>query len=143
VQTKIRGNRIGTNPAGTAKSANHHGVFVTGSNAGLQIGGSEAGEGNQISGNNGDGIRLSSTTGAIVIAGNLIGTDAAGAAALSNGGSGIYVSQSPGVLIGGATAAARNVLSGNSGLGVWVTGASSTGVVLQGNYVGPRADGQG
>ncbi|MFM7866590.1 MAG: hypothetical protein ACKPHU_20465, partial [Planctomycetaceae bacterium] len=62
---------------------------------------------------------------------------------LSNGGSGIYVSQSPGVLIGGASAGARNVVSGNAGPGIWVTGSSSTGVSIQGNYVGLRADGLG
>src|SRR5207302_6495881 len=42
--------------------------------------------------------------------------------------------------IGGTTVAARNVISGNSGRGVDLLGAV-TGNVVQGNFIGTKADG--
>src|SRR5260221_2793412 len=79
------------------------------------IGGTAAGRGNVISGSGGSGLFLNSsqTTGTIV-QGNLIGTNAAGTAALANTLDGIVVaSRSHNNTIGGTTAAARNVTSGN------------------------------
>src|SRR6185436_7744760 len=61
---------------------------------------------------------------------------------LGNGGKGIYVNGSANTTIGGATAAARNVISGNGGVGVFVdNGGVSTGTVIQGNYIGADATG--
>ena len=67
-----------------------------------------------------------------VIAGNDIGINAAGAAALGNGGAGIYVAGgAQNTLIGAngsssaSDAAARNVISANTGEGVIIEGTSS------------------
>ncbi len=74
----------------------------------------------------------------LTIEGNYIGTNAAGTAAAPNGGHGVDASGS--VFVGGTTAAARNVISGNGGQGVLMTsGASDSSVV--GNYIGTDATG--
>ncbi len=81
------------------------------------------------------GIRLSNGVGS-VIAGNYIGTDAVGAAAVGNG-VGVIVINASGTRIGGTTASDRNVISGNA-TGVTILGSNST---VQGNYIGVAADG--
>lgn len=67
----------------------------------------------------------------------LIGTDAAGSRAVPNGtnmagAAGIAV-LSPGNVIGGTTAAERNVISGNRGYGVLIDGVNNNVI---GNYIG-------
>ncbi|HEY1377553.1 MAG TPA: FG-GAP-like repeat-containing protein [Gemmataceae bacterium] len=73
------------------------------------------------------------------IQGNYIGTD--GTAADPNGYAGILVNTSAGNLIGGTTAAARNVIAGNRRAGVYIANPLSTGNKVQGNYVGTDATG--
>ncbi len=75
-----------------------------------------------------------------VIAGNLIGTDHAGATALGNGG-GVLINGSAGNMIGGTDAEARNVISGNQQSGIEIAGAGATGNVIAGNFVGVGRDG--
>ena len=114
----IQGNYIGVNVSGTAALPNRfHGISTSGANT--IIGGTAAGAGNVISGNAFLGVGffvsgLPGDTGAAgsILQGNLIGTNAAGTAALGNGSSGVQVT-APGITIGGTTAAARNVISGN------------------------------
>ena len=81
------------------------------------------------------------------IEGCYIGTDATGTIARSNGGSGIHVRSSNNI-IGGTTSLAKNVISGNTGIGIEIsrgccTGNDSpmTGNVIQGNYIGVNAQG--
>ena len=74
-------------------------------------------------------------TDSVIAAGNYIGTDSAGTAGLGNG---IGVNVSGASLIGGNTAADRNVISGN-GTGISVGGS---GVVIEGNYIGPAPTGE-
>jgi hypothetical protein len=80
----------------------------------------------------GNGIAISSGEG--TIQGNFIGTDAAGAAAVPNG-SGIAMF-SANNQIGGTTPAARNVISGNGGTGITMSGLPATDNLIQGNYIG-------
>jgi CSLREA domain-containing protein len=82
----------------------------------------------------GPGIRLS--TGNNIVAGNFIGTDAAGAAALGNALDGITISSSSGNIIGGTAPADRNIVSGNQDNGIQIGGNSSTGNLVQGNLIG-------
>ncbi len=67
-----------------------------------------------------------------------IGTNMAGTAAASNGGSGILISSSLNT-IGGTSSAAKNVISGNAQDGVTVTSGASNRVA--GNYIGTNAAG--
>ena len=60
-----------------------------------------------------------------LVEGNLIGTDNTGTTALPNGQVGVMISASSTNTIGGTTSLARNVISGNSGSGVSVTGTAT------------------
>src|SRR5204863_3892559 len=109
--TLIAGNYIGLNAAGTAALGNlTYGIQNQGT--GVVIGGTIPGMGNVISGNKSDGVLLVGNGGS-TLRGNLIGTDPTGAVARPNLGSGVNVS-SPDNTVGGTTAAARNVISGNA-----------------------------
>ena len=89
------------------------------------------------------GIWISdATTGNNVVLGNYIGTSANGLAALPNGLGGLIVTgSSSGNLIGGASLGARNVISGNAGSGIWLTGAGVNQNTVSGNYIGLAATG--
>ena len=79
----VLGNYIGLDVTGTVDLGNtNQGVAIFGSATNNTIGGTAAGAGNVLSGNNGEGVRItgSGTTGNVVL-GNLIGTNAAGTAA--------------------------------------------------------------
>lgn len=128
----IEGNFIGTNAAGTGAQGNLLGVIVF--SAGNTIGG------NVLSGNASRGLQIegSLATGNSVI-GNLIGTDATGAADLGNGGDALRLEGASLNTIGGTSAAERNVVSGNGGHGILLH--NSTNNIVQGNYAGTNAAG--
>jgi parallel beta-helix repeat protein len=77
--------------------------------------------------------------GANSIDGNFIGTDSVGAIARPNRW-GVLV-QSPNNTIGGTNATARNVISGNSNSGIFLTGSPATNNHVLGNYLGTSASG--
>ena len=126
----IQGNFIGTNAAGTAALNNaFNGIGISSSQfTDNLIGGTAAGAGNLISGN---GRGISASGSGTIIQGNLIGTDITGTKRLPNG-NGI-TANSTNILIGGLTSAARNIISGNDGNAVELSGNGSK---LQGNYIG-------
>jgi len=128
----IEGDFIGTNVAGTAALPNGAGII-----AGLgappsnnTIGGTTPDARNLISGNTGTGVAISAGSGNLV-QGNFIGVDLTGAIALGNGDRGVSVNGS-GNTVGGTTAAARNIVSGNN-RGVQFDGS---GHILQANFIG-------
>jgi CSLREA domain-containing protein len=152
---RVEGNLIGTNAAGTAAVANFvAGVNVVSPGVANVIGGTTAAVRNIISGNAISGVVLQegslSTAGANLVQGNYIGVDVTGTAALPNGKQGVSVS-SLGNVIGGTTAGAGNVISGNgstSSLGYAnanvdadATGRGSPGTLIQGNLIGTNAAG--
>jgi hypothetical protein len=140
----IQGNYIGTNITGTQALPNGSpsgggGIYLLSNYS--RIGGSEPGEGNLVSGN--IGIGVSATGFGIVVAGNRIGTVADGTSALGNTGTGLYLS-SLGGTIGGTTAGARNLVSGNGTVALGAPGIdleSAQGTV-QGNFVGTDITGK-
>jgi hypothetical protein len=141
----VEGNAIGTNAGRNKAVANAAGVRVTGGAAHNTIGGTSAAARNLISGNTNDGVDVSAAD-LNRIEGNWIGTDAAGTAALPNGSRGVSIAGgSSSNTVGGTTAAARNVISGNNFLGVDVAGAcrgaATTGTVIEGNRIGTNAAG--
>lgn len=144
----VAGNKIGTNAAGTTavpngtNSSSRAGIYLGGT--GNRIGANSDGiaddlERNLISGNNGGGIAVNSqanpAAAANVIAGNYIGTDNTGLAALPNSGSGITSFSGPNynVIIRG------NVIAGNGGSGIAVSGLNQSEIT--GSFIGVGADG--
>ncbi len=126
---------IGTNPAQTAISAGN-GIYLQ-SSPGNLIGGPSADLGNLISGSNGSGITVL-TSNATTIQSNRIGTDASGTAKRANG-SGISIIGSSDVTVGGVVSGHGNLISGNTGDGIYVT--DSGNVLIAGNLIGPDVTG--
>ncbi len=81
------------------------------------------------------GIRILASSNNTV-AGNFLGSNAAGTAGLGNQ-VGVYITgSSTNNVIGGATAADRNIISANTVDGVQVFGAGTSGNVIRGNIIG-------
>jgi len=143
----VLGNYIGVNASGSLMVSNQlGGVFLAEGAIGNTIGGTNARSGNVISGNLGSGILLrGSSVVNNTIQGNFIGTDATGTNALANTVAGVTVDTgSSSNLIGGTSAGARNVISGNNlnvDYGVIVAGTGTSGNVIEGNYVGLGVNG--
>ncbi len=70
-----------------------------------------------------------------------IGVDSTGTTEQPNGDSGIFINKTVNNTIGGTTAAERNVIASNSGSGIVISGASATGNIVQGNYIGTGVTG--
>ena len=141
---RIEGNYIGTNAIGNLPLDNaQSGIADYG--RGTLIGGEDPGAGNVISGNTWAGIDSGDTH--ILIKGNRIGTDAGGTAALGNGnGIQLWVCAMD-QEIGGLVPAARNIISGNTGDGIYLTDEScpvqNIKVSIFGNYIGTNFNGTG
>ena len=120
----IRGNYIGTNPAGTEAFPNETGIGSSLS-TGLQIGGMGAGDGNLISGNRNVGLNLGLGDDSTV-QGNRFGTDATGVLPVPNS-LGAKINNSNGVLFGTATPGGpgANLVAFNDA-GVQVIGSGNT-----------------
>ncbi len=145
-QTVIAGNRIGTSADGLTALGSNIGIWVaenvpTGSGSiGTIIGGSTVAERNLISGNQ-IGIYVSGpATNDTRVLGNWIGLDASGLAVLPNT-TGIQVVAGTNLLIGDPTFNSINVISGNSDVGIQISGSDSTQSVVQGNYIGTDPSG--
>ncbi|MCA9970813.1 MAG: right-handed parallel beta-helix repeat-containing protein, partial [Anaerolineales bacterium] len=150
---------FGSQPTGNVIQNNYIGTDVSGGSAlgggsGLDLFGIANHDilDNVIAGTNGDGIAITGDAGRTssgnVIAGNRIGTNAAGTAVLPNTAAGIrlgasfsgnsYVQNST---VGGTTPAERNLVSGNGSYGIAILGTFATDNAITGNYVGTDAAG--
>src|SRR5262249_42757908 len=78
-----------------------------------------------------------------IVAGNYVGLAADGVTAVPNqaGGIGIDQGANHNLIGGGSTPAARNVISGNTGAGIIITGTGSDYNLVQGNYIGTDSTG--
>ncbi|HVS81721.1 MAG TPA: LamG-like jellyroll fold domain-containing protein [Pyrinomonadaceae bacterium] len=133
----VRGNFIGTDPTGTiARPNGNGGVFVEVGISGNTIGGATLAARNLISGNSFDGIAINGPSN--FVQGNFIGIDAGGTLDLGNTRRGVSVVGATNT-IGGTSALARNVISGNDENGILITGGSTTGTIVQGNFIGTNA----
>lgn len=134
--TRILNNIIGLNPAGTAAFPN--------TSSGIQSAGSKFfnigmnGVGNIISGNGSNGVNLNNSDSGFVQA-NFIGTDITGSVDLGNSSVGISMSFSDANLVGGVTAAVRNIISGNGAQGITISVGLSNKIT--GNYIGTNING--
>jgi hypothetical protein len=143
----IEGNYIGTDVTGEVAIGNGDGIILKEGSNNI-VGGSAPGAGNVISGNTDRGVVLGDLAGGIhtvtqnTVQGNLIGTDATGTCALPNR-VGVELHAGGGVssnTIGGATAAARNVISGNTDWGITLVDHTNDNSV-QGNFIGTDING--
>jgi hypothetical protein len=138
---QVEGNYIGTGSGGEGALGNGlRGIYIEGSSNNT-IGGTASGAGNLISGNNLSGIVIDFASNGNNVQGNLIGTDAAGTKSIANGVFGVRIAVlSASNVIGGTTAAARNVISGNASSGV-VLDFAATNNTVEGNYIGTDISG--
>ena len=134
----IEGCYIGTNAAGTAgASTGNIGIRMINSDNNT-IGGTTPATRNLISGNQSVGVSVESSDGTTFL-GNLIGTDVTGTFAVPNGTAAISFSGSNNAVVGGSAAGAGNVLSGNVGSAIQMSGGD--GFVIQGNLIGTDISG--
>ena len=128
--TAIMGNYIGTDATGTRAVGNLNGIAIATSD--VVVGGTVAGAGNLISGNQFDGIELGFEVGYHLLGhadrglvqGNLIGTTADGVGPLGNAHSGVSIAISSNSTVGGLAPVAGNVIAFN-GEGVSVNGTGN------------------
>lgn len=144
----VLGNYIGTTAAGDVALGNVTGVRITGPSDNI-IGGTVTGARNVISGNF-NGVVIENFSDTIIakenkVLGNYIGTDVTGTLDMGNIQSGVLIQGGDNNLIGGTTAAARNIISGNNVSGVKITNSGSVeggnDNIVRGNYIGTTANG--
>src|SRR6266576_2040799 len=146
----ITGNFIGCDPGGTIALGNGTGGLYFNRSPNNTIGGTTpaarnviSGNGKPGSGNSSPGIEIDGDQNTMVagnvIQGNHIGVTASGNAALGNLSEGILIDMVTQTTIGGSSAAARNVISGNTRNGVTLFIVTNSQV--QGNYIGTDATG--
>jgi hypothetical protein len=136
------GNLTGTNATGSAAVGNVlEGVFIVNA-AGNTIGGTDPASRNVILGNSTSGVHLfdRGSTGNQVLR-NSIGLDRAGKVRLGNGRDGVYIDNAPANTVGGTAPGAGNLISGNLGNGVNISGALAVGDLIEGNLIGTAPDG--
>ena len=142
----VTGNRIGVRANGDSACGNHYGIIVmTNANAN-RIGGTTAAERNIISANAEIGVYIESAD-SNVVCGNYIGVDATGTynfeyapdSAMQANGVEINTTGKHN-LIGGSTAAERNIISGNRVYGCIYYGNCSYNNIA-GNYIGTDVTG--
>lgn len=128
----IEGCRIGTDVTGALPNFGNRSNGVTLVDVQVvTIGGATPDRGNVISGNGAAGVQLLTNAVDVVVEGNRIGTDLAGAAALSNGTHGVEsrltAATTDDVFVRG------NLISGNGAHGVYIAGRN---LVVHGNRIG-------
>jgi uncharacterized repeat protein (TIGR01451 family) len=133
----VAGNYVGTNRMDGLKlgnGANGVGIEDASQNS---IGGTAQGAGNVIAGNGQSGVDIEGQAAAgNLLQSNFIGTDLSGALALANKQDGVDIHGGSQNTVGGTSREAANVIGNNNFSGVKIEGASATGNLVQGNYIG-------
>lgn len=143
-QNVVAGNFIGLDPAGVRAIGNRYQGIALGLGAHHnRVGGASPFERNVISGNGSNGISMwNAGTSENQVLGNYIGVDALGSNGLPNGENGVLIAGgASNNRIGGLTAGAGNVISGNTGAGVSITERGTSGNQVFGNIIGLAASG--
>jgi len=137
----ISGNYIGTDVNGTnTLGSQDTGVLIENEAKFNTIGGTTTGERNIISGNK-IGVAISNSDNNVV-SGNYIGTDVTGTADTGNSGDGVHIVHGANSnIIGGTTAGERNIIAGNGGAGVYISGEGTDNNKIIGNYIGADVTG--
>lgn len=140
---RVEGNFLGTDVTGSSASLTGNsglGIGVRIQGQGPYVVGGETPEARNLMSGLFSGIVSFSVPNGLRIAGNLIGTNAAGTAAIANRNYGINIASFTDVTIGGTTPAARNLVSGNElsalTFGAGTAPASFPNLRVFGNYIG-------
>ena len=143
----VEGDLIGTDATGSVAEPNgQDGVELDSEALNNTIGGVTStpgtGAGDIISGNSGAGVLLTGTaTINNVIEGDLIGTNAAGTAAIPNVDGVVIVAGAMETEIGGVSAGEGDVISGNTAEGISISGTADVGSLIQGDDIGTDSSG--
>ena len=140
-----------TRPEARGPAAQYYGVEIEGA-TGVVVGGANPADRNVISGNDLAQVYVGDSGGPnTIVKGNLIGTNAAGTRPVPGMSdyAQVYVRVGTGVVVGGPTAAERNVISGSlgtgnatAGIGIGYTiGGTTAQATIQGNYIGTDVTG--
>lgn len=133
----VSGNFVGVDRNGTAAVGNYDGISIEGTAKANDIGGTTAGERNIVSGNFAYGIPIIGVYAMYnKIYGNYIGTDVNGTTAIPNTYGVLFDDGSSYNVVGGDTDPYRNIISGNSGYGVFVYNNGTNNNIVKGNYIG-------
>lgn len=144
----IIGNYLGTNVAGTGAKGNHSGIWIgpnanyntIGGTNGVSPGGACTGDCNLLSGNLNHGIVVDHASHNRIV-GNFVGVDVNGNSVLMNGDDGVLLGNADNTVVGGASAAERNVIAGNKAINVEVGDNGSHHNLVQGNFIGLNSAG--
>lgn len=135
VNNSVTGNNIGLEADGLTPGPNKdNGVAIVNASS------NEVGA-NIIAGNTRNGVYIEGTAASSnALFGNRIGTDADGRTALPNGGDGIRIADASNNVIGGVALGPslneRNIIAGNTGDGIHISGPQADFNIVQGNIIG-------
>ena len=141
-KNQVLGNYIGTDVSGTVVLGNPGGVYIAEGAQSNIIGGITAFERNIISGNKAGVIIDGSETNNNKVIGNYIGVDVSGTTTLGDSEEGVIIRNGAQLnTIGGTTDGERNIISGNSWVGIHIFAAETKNNKIIGNYIGTDATG--
>jgi hypothetical protein len=133
----VSGNYVGLDRNGTNSVGNYDGVSIEGTAKANDVGGITVGERNIISGNFAYGVPIIGVYAMYnKIYGNYIGTDVNGTTAVPNTYGILFDDGSSYNVVGGDLPTYRNIVSGNSGYGVFVYNNGTNHNIVKGNYIG-------
>jgi Right handed beta helix region len=141
----VQGNRIGTDMSGELGAGNAQYGVVLSAAVRNTVGGTGQGAGNLISGNHAGGVELIGSADHNQVAANSIGTDKMGKFSVANLTDGVDIFGGTNNLIGGkggfGPTGQGNLISGNDRDGVRISGETSSGNVVAGNWIGTNITG--
>ncbi len=138
----IQGNFVGLNRTGNAALRNYDGISIEGTSQHNLIGGYTPAERNYVAGNVAYGIPVfGAGCNYNIIAGNFVGTDTTGTYSIPNTYGVLFDDGASYNTLGGRTAGAGNLLSGNSGYGVFIYNFGTLKDTVVGNLIGTDVTG--
>jgi hypothetical protein len=138
----VAGNYVGVDRTGTYALRNYDGISVEGTSKYNIIGSYSVAGRNLVSGNVAYGIPVfGAGCNNNTIIGNYIGTDVTGNIAIPNTYGVLFDDGASFNLLGGRKSGAGNLISGNSGYGVFIYNNSTNSDTVVGNLIGTKANG--
>ena len=138
----IKGNYVGLNRTGNAALRNYDGISIEGVSQHNYVGGTTAGERNYVSGNVAYGIPVfGAGCNYNVISGNYIGTDITGDTGIPNTYGVLFDDGASYNVLGGNSINNRNIISGNSGYGIFIYNLGTQKDTVRNNFIGTDPSG--